>query len=287
MAKVAWLGTGLLGSGFVEAMRARGETVRVWNRTIEKARPLEAHGAVVCTSAADAVQDVERVHLCLSDDAAVDAVLASAAIPPSVVVIDHSTVSPEGARARSERFRHEGRELLGCPVFMGPANARSASGLMLCAGPSSVIERWRPTLSAMTGKLITYGDDLGVPAAIKLFGNALIIGVTGALSDALSLTSQSGVAPSDAMQLLQVFDVGNVVKARGARILEGDWRASFELSMARKDVRLMIEGAGDRPLAVLPSLASRMDTLIANGHGGDDLAVIAKDSVSAVRGRIG
>lgn len=280
MANVAWLGTGLLGAGFVEAMCKRGESVRVWNRSREKAQALASHGAIVCGSAAEAAQGVERVHLCLSDDAAVDAVLASASIDPSIVVIDHTTVSPEGARARSERFARDGRVLLGCPVFMGPANARGASGIMLAAGPSAAIERFRPVLAAMTGKLLVHGEDLGVPAAIKLFGNALIIGVTGALSDALSVTSESGVAPSDAMQLLQHFDVGNVVKARGARILEGDHRASFELTMARKDVRLMIEGAGERPLAVLPSMAARMDALIAAGHGTEDLAVIAKDSVS-------
>ncbi len=281
MADVAWLGTGLLGAGFVEAMCKRGDTVHAWNRTLDKARALEAHGAIACASAMDAVRGVERVHLCLSDDAAVDAVLASIeGLDPNVVVIDHSTVSPDGARARAARFAKEGRVLLGCPVFMGPANARSANGIMLCAGPADAIERMRPVLSAMTGKLMVYGEDLGAPAAIKLFGNALIIGVTGVLSDALSVANESGVAPADALQLLQHFDVGNIVKARGARVLEGDYRASFELTMARKDVRLMIEGAGDRPLAVLPSLASRMDSLIAKGHGGDDLAVIAKDSVT-------
>ena len=51
---------------------------------------------------------------------------------------------------------------------------------------------------------------------------------------------------------------------------------SFELTMARKDIRLMIETAADRPLAVLPSIAARMDALIASGHGAQDLAVIGK-----------
>ena len=49
--------------------------------------------------------------------------------------------------------------------------------------------------------------------------------------------------------------------------------------MARKDVRLMIETAGDRPLATLPGIAARMDELIAQGHGAEDLGVIGVDSV--------
>ena len=49
--------------------------------------------------------------------------------------------------------------------------------------------------------------------------------------------------------------------------------------MARKDVRLMMETAGTRPLAALPAIAARMDELIAEGHGADDLAVMGKKAV--------
>jgi 3-hydroxyisobutyrate dehydrogenase-like beta-hydroxyacid dehydrogenase len=55
---------------------------------------------------------------------------------------------------------------------------------------------------------------------------------------------------------------------------------SFELAMARKDVRLMLETAGSKPLSSLPGVAARMDVLIAEGHGGDDLAVMGKDAVN-------
>jgi hypothetical protein len=48
--------------------------------------------------------------------------------------------------------------------------------------------------------------------------------------------------------------------------------------MARKDVRLMLDSAGARPLAALPAIAARMDALVAQGHGGDDLAVLGKDA---------
>jgi 3-hydroxyisobutyrate dehydrogenase-like beta-hydroxyacid dehydrogenase len=57
-----------------------------------------------------------------------------------------------------------------------------------------------------------------------------------------------------------------------------DFAPSFELTMARKDVRLMLETAGSRPLAALTAIASRMDALIAEGHGSEDLAVLGIDS---------
>ena len=67
---------------------------------------------------------------------------------------------------------------------------------------------------------------------------------------------------------------------RGRTMAAGKFDASFELTMARKDIRLMMETAGDLPLAVLPSLAARMDAVIAEGFGASDFAVIAKDAIA-------
>ncbi len=81
------------------------------------------------------------------------------------------------------------------------------------------------------------------------------------------------------MSLFDFFDPANIVQTRGVSMMKGDFTASFELAMARKDVKLMIEAAGDRPLAALPSLAARMDALIAAGHGAEDFAVLAIDAI--------
>ncbi len=104
MSHVAFLGTGLIGGGMVEAMLGRGLTVHVYNRSREKAEALAARGAIVAASPADAVRGAERVHVALSDDAAVDAVLdaAGSALADGVAVIDHSTTSPP-ASARAWR----------------------------------------------------------------------------------------------------------------------------------------------------------------------------------------
>jgi 3-hydroxyisobutyrate dehydrogenase-like beta-hydroxyacid dehydrogenase len=63
----------------------------------------------------------------------------------------------------------------------------------------------------------------------------------------------------------------------------GDLSATFELSMARKDIRLMIEAAGREPLTVLPAIAAKMDEAIAAGHGKDDMGAIAIGSIEAIR----
>lgn len=278
MSHVAWIGAGLLGSGFVESLRHQGREVVVWNRTADKAHALERFGAKVAGSPSEAARGAERVHLCLKDDAAVDAVLAQLGAL-DVPIIDHTTVSPAGARARQARLRAQGTPFLACPVFMAPANARTAQGIMLCAGEPTLVETWLPALEKMTGKVLRYGEDAGVPAAIKLVGNTMIISMTGAMADALTVAKQSGVEPAEAMRLFETFQVGNTIAGRGQRIVQGDYRASFELDMAHKDLRLMLEAAVGRPLAVLPGLAARMAELIQAGHGQDDLAILAKDVV--------
>ena len=76
-----------------------------------------------------------------------------------------------------------------------------------------------------------------------------------------------------------MLDLNAMVAGRGLNMARGNFAASFELAMARKDVRLMLETAGARPLAVLPGIAARMDQLIAQGHGAQDASVLGIDAV--------
>src|SRR5580704_2513150 len=146
---IAFFGMGLLGSNFVRAYRRRGEDVHVWNRSAEKARALEADGAQAFADPAAAAEGAARVHLTLSDDAAVDEVLERArpGLSPGVVIVDHTTTSTTGTRARAERWQERGVEFQHAPVFMGPQNALEGTGIMLASGDLDRVERLRPALS--------------------------------------------------------------------------------------------------------------------------------------------
>ena len=109
--KIAFLGTGLMGSGFVRRLLAEGHTVHVWNRSPGSAQALVAHGAKAFAASADAVAGVERVHLSLADDASVDAVLEPLAdvIPASCWILDHTTTTPSATGERARRWVGRGR----------------------------------------------------------------------------------------------------------------------------------------------------------------------------------
>lgn len=276
---IAYFGTGLLGSGFTRKLLERGETVHVWNRTAEKARALEADGAKAFANPADAVKGAAQLHLTLSDDAAVDGVLEPLAgvLDKSTVIVDHTTTAPTPTAERVKRWTERGFTFVHAPVFMGPQNARDATGLMLLSGAPDVRARVRPLLEPMTGKVIEFGDDPSHGAAFKLFGNMLLITLVGGIADVYQLARSLGVDPKDAIGLFEHFNPGNAVPVRGKSIAAGKFTPpSFEATMARKDLRLMVEEAGRHgtQLDVVPGIAALLDRYIAAGHGSEDFSVI-------------
>jgi len=281
MARIAFLGTGLLGSAFAEAAAKRGDTVTAWNRSPDKVRALAPFGIASAATPAEAVRDASRVHLVLKDDAVVESVIAAArpGLSPDAILIDHTTTHPKQTAQRVERLQAQGIRYLHCPVFMGPPAARNAQGLMLAAGPRALFDSVQADLGGMTGRVEYLGERVDLAAVNKLLGNAVIIGLCAVIADILSLAKASGVAAEDAIKLLGSLDLNAMVARRGTTMAKGDFSPSFELAMARKDVRLMLESAGNLPLAVLPGIASRMDQLLAAGLAAEDFSVLAIDAV--------
>ena len=278
---IAFFGMGLLGSGFVRALRRRGEEVHVWNRTGSKATALEAVGARAFAEPAEAARGATHIHLTLSDDAAVDDVLERArpGFAPDVVIFDHTTTSATGAAERITRWKERGVAFFHAPVFMGPQNALESSGIMLASGDSAQVETVRPHLEPMTGKLVYLGPRPDAAASFKLLGNLFLMFLTTGLADMLALAKALDVSPTDAATLFDYFNPGASVAARMKRMVDGKFsEPSWELSMARKDAGLMLDEAARAkvPLAILPAIAARMDEVIAAGHGGDDWTVLGK-----------
>lgn len=280
----AFIGMGLLGSNFVKAMLQKGEKVQVWNRTASKATALEAYGAKAFENIEEAVHGAAIIHVTLKDDATVDEVLASASngFQPGAIIIDHTTTSVKGAIQRTAYWKSKGFTYLHAPVFMGPQNALESTGFMLVSGDQSVIEKYTPELSKMTGKLLNFGTEEGKAAGIKLSGNLFLLSLTAGLADALALAKVHGIQPSELLTLFNNWNPGAMVPARLKKISEAKFNEpSWELNMARKDAGLMLSAAEDAGtnLAVIPAIATVMDAWIAKGHGNDDWSVIAKDGL--------
>ena len=282
---IAFLGTGLLGSNFVKALLKKGQQVQVWNRSAAKAKSLEAFGAIAFSDPAAAVKGVMRIHLTLSDDQSVDQTLesAKAGLSKGAIIIDHTTTSAPGAAKRTADWRARGVTYIHAPVFMGPPNALEGTGVMLISGDPQTISQIEPELATMTGKLINLGTEPNRAAGIKLIGNLFLMALTAGLSDALALAQSLNIPASDIEALFAVWNPGTMVPARLKRILSDQFHdPSWELNMARKDARLMMEQAqqGNTHLNIIPAIASEMDRWIEKGHGHDDWTIITKNNLS-------
>jgi len=284
MTRVAVLGLGLLGSGFAEGLLSRGgSTVVVWNRTPSKCEPLVALGATAAPSAAEAVRGAERVHLVLLDDDAVDATIADlqAALHPDAVIIDHTTTQPARTAARAAALSQADIRYLHAPVMMGPGAARDANGMMLVAGPEAWLDPVRDALAMMTGELWHVGERADLAAVYKLFGNAATLAVVGVLADIMRLADAANVPRTGVLDMLAKVNLNAPVGGRGKMMVTGEFESNFTLDVARKDLRLMLETAGDLATPMLAALAARMDEAISTGLGGEDFSVIGAPPTQA------
>ena len=145
-------------------------------------RPRRWHGA-------------ERIHLSLSDDVSVDAVLEpiAATIPAAVWIVDHTTTAVRPTAERIARWNSRGRTFVHAPVFMGPVNAQEGTGLMLVSGEKSRHDALLPALQQMTGNVVYMGAAPERAAAFKLFGNLTLIGMLGVLGDVNRLAHAVGI----------------------------------------------------------------------------------------------
>jgi 3-hydroxyisobutyrate dehydrogenase-like beta-hydroxyacid dehydrogenase len=273
---VAFLGTGMIGSAMVERMLEAGTPVVVWNRTASKAHALQPHGAGVASTPHDAVRRASRVHISVSDDAAVDELLDDIlpAVAADAIVIDHSTTSPSGTKARFSRCAASGVRFVHAPVFMSPQMAREGGGLMIVSAAAREFDALRPLLEAMTGEVWYVGERPELAAAHKLFGNAMLFAISGGLTDIFAMAKATSVPFSDALTVFTKWSVLGALQMRGTKMATGDLSPRFGLTMARKDIRLMLETARGQPLTVLPAIAKRMDETIGAGLGDKDLAAI-------------
>lgn len=281
MEKIAFFGAGLMGTGFVRRARANGVEVNVWNRSPAKAQALQASGARAFDDPAAALAGVQRIHLSLADDASVDAVLEPLAdkIATDTWIVDHTTTAVRPTAERAARWTARGRVFVHAPVFMGPANAADGSGLMLVAGPRAQHDALLPVLQRMTGTVHYVGEAAQRAAAFKLFGNLTLLGLLGLLGDVNRLAHAVGIDTKDAFSLFDQFNPGATLPARAARITAAEFdKPSFEIAMARKDVRLMIEEArrGGFELPVMAGVAALFDAALSRGEGALDVVAAAR-----------
>jgi 3-hydroxyisobutyrate dehydrogenase-like beta-hydroxyacid dehydrogenase len=288
MATIAFCGLGMMGSTMAQRLRNAGHTLRVWNRTAEKARSWAAGGGVACATPQEAARGASQAHLMVADDTAVDSIVfgsngISSGLSRGAMIVDHSTVAPAGAKKRAQQLL--GRwDFLQCPVFGSPPQIEEGKGLIIVGGDEGVYQKARTTLSEILPDHFRAGEKPEDAATFKLMGNSMLMQVVEALAEFFTIAKANGIDSQRAFSLLNVFNPCGTIQRRGPRMASGDYTPAFSLTMALKDVNLMLEASG--PTSKLPALetiANKMKRLIAAGNANLDLAALGLDVIPTQR----
>jgi 3-hydroxyisobutyrate dehydrogenase len=277
----------MMGAAMATRLREAGHEVRAWNRSPEKTKAWAAGGGVACESPEVAAQGASEAHLMVADDAAVEAIIFGphglvVGLKPQSLVVDHSTVSVAGTKDRASRLtRGSGsfRYLHG-PVFAGPPQVAKGDGLMLIGGDEKTYAEAQVTLYQILAKHFVIGEKPEDAAAFKLMGNSMLVSINEGLAEFFAIATASGISPQRAFSLFESFDSTGTIARRGPRMVAGDYKPpTFTLSMAHKDVLLMLQAADNRSVPALKIIQEKMQRLISQGYGDLDMSALAADVI--------
>jgi 3-hydroxyisobutyrate dehydrogenase/2-hydroxy-3-oxopropionate reductase len=244
---VAVLGLGAMGSRLAGRLLARGYDVVVWNRTAERAAPLQAEGAEAAASPAAAVARVDVVITMLADPAALAAVATgedgfASAMCRGQTVLEMSTVGP-AALERLRRALPDGVALVDAPVLGSVEAAASGTLAIFVGGAAGDVDRLRPLLAELGTPIHAGGPGAG--AAAKLVANSTLLGATAVLGEAIALADALGLERQAAFDVLQQTPLAAQAERRRDALSQRSYPPRFALSLARKDADLITRAAAD------------------------------------------
>jgi 3-hydroxyisobutyrate dehydrogenase len=273
---VGFIGLGRMGRGMARNLLRGGVPLTVWNRTAERAEPLQAAGAVVAGSAAELARRCRVVLVCVSDTPDVEEVVEGpqgilAGAVAGTLVVDCSTIRPATARRLATSLAAHGCAMLDAPVSGGSEGAEQGTLSIMVGGEPHALERARPYLALM-GRNIVHVGGSGAGQLVKLVNQVLVVGHALAMSEALLLAERSGVELEPTLAAVTAGAGGSwMLTHRGPQILQRDWRPGFTIDLQQKDLRLVLETAAELGVS-LPGTAMIQRlyaTLQARGLGSD------------------
>jgi len=289
MSTIGIVGLGLLGHAIASRLIKAGHTVIGFDVLPDRVSALTAMGGTPASSAAAVAQSAEAVCTLLPSLATAEAVILGAGgilagARPDLAVIQMSTISPTLTERLAREVTARGLGFLDCPVSGTSSMVERGDGIFFVGGDRALFERWQPVLESVLARAVLVGR-VGQAMVLKLVANLLVALNSAAAAEALTLARKAGLDLPLALDVLNASAAASsMLKVRGPMIVRGEFPAQMKLDLFMKDIHLMQEAA-TAVGAPLPftDLAERLYAAAqAQGHGGEDLAVVvtALDSAS-------
>ena len=281
MAKLGYIGLGVMGGNMVARLLEKGHTVRGYNRTRSKAQWLIDKGmqwadspATVC-AASDVIFSMVTNSGALTEVAeAPNGVLEG--IGAGKVWIDISTVSPALSRSLAAKVREKGSDMMDAPVSGSVITLQQGKLSVMVGGRADTFERVKPLLLDI-GPKVTHVGDNGLALVMKIATNLSLAVQMLAFSEGVLLAEKSGIKREVAVEVLTHSAVASpMVQYRGPFVLEMPEEAWFNVNMMQKDMLLALE-LGRQLDVPLPTTAVTNEMLTAArgmGLAAKDFAIL-------------
>ncbi|MEA2477916.1 MAG: 3-hydroxyisobutyrate dehydrogenase, partial [Actinomycetota bacterium] len=247
MAKIGFLGLGMMGAPIASRLLDAGNDVTVWNRTAKKAQPLVDRGASLADSPAEAGLGADVTITMVANPEALEQVLfghegLATSLHAGQTLIDMSTVGPDAIGDVISRLPAD-VGFADAPV-RGSVPEATAGRLAIFVGATDAAYPQVAELLEPLGSIRHVGAP-GSGAAMKLVVNSTLGTAIAGVGEALSLGEALGLERGQLLDVLEETPLGAAVKAKRSNIESGSYPANFKLALAGKDMRL-VTNAGER-----------------------------------------
>jgi len=247
MAKIAFIGLGVMGFPMAGHLQAKGHDVTVYNRTKAKAEAWATrHGGKMALTPQSAAANADYVMTCVGNDNDLrQVVLGSdgifAGMRHGAVTIDHTTASATIARDLDKEAQKRGFSFIDAPVSGGQAGAENGQLGIMCGGDAGVFAQAKPVLDSYAKACVLIGP-VGSGQLTKMVNQICIAGLVQGLAEAMNFGQKAGL---DMEKVLAVISKGAAqswqMENRGKTMCEGKFDFGFAVDWMRKDLGICLD----------------------------------------------
>jgi 3-hydroxyisobutyrate dehydrogenase len=260
MAKVAFLGMGVMGFPMAGHLAAKGHDVTVYNRNGAKAKAwAEKHKGGAAATPAAAAKDCEIVFACVGNDADIRAVAtgtegAFGGMKKGAIFVDHTTASANVARELGAEAAKRGLGFIDAPVSGGQAGAENGVLTVMCGGDEKAFDDAKPVIDSFARSCVLMGPT-GSGQLTKMVNQILIAGLVQGLAEGLNFGSKAGLDMEKAIAVISKGAAGSwQLENRGKTMVAGKFDFGFAVDWMRKDLGICLDEAKNNG-ARLPNTA--------------------------------
>ncbi|MEM6276874.1 MAG: NAD(P)-dependent oxidoreductase [Pseudomonadota bacterium] len=257
MAKVAFLGLGVMGYPMAGHLQKAGHAVTVYNRTAAKAEAWVAeHGGSSAPTPAAAAEGQDYVMACVGNDDDLRQVCvgedgALEALGPDAIFVDHTTVS---AKVTRELYAAASGRFVDAPVSGGQAGAENAQLGIMCGGDEATYAAAEPVMEVYAKACRRMGES-GAGQLTKMVNQICIAGLVQGLSEGLHFAEKAGLDIRDVVSVISQGAAGSwQMSNRYETMADGEFDHGFAVDWMRKDLGICLQTA-DENGASLPAVA--------------------------------